>query len=164
MNTTIIKFIQMIRVLDFVDNIYENAIRYIQRENTNKDEVRDLIKQYFHIQKICKNKLHYFTDEMCNDAEAIFSFIFISIVVHLKSDLSNWSKFKTQLQTNISNEMEEIKASITEYAYLSKYNQFRDAIQLLEIFLFTYPNLQDFEITTDAKIYLNVVTPQIKAN
>ncbi len=165
MNITISQFIQMIRVLDFADNIYDDAIRFIQRENKDKDQVRDLIKQYFNVKRICNNDLNEFTDEMCEDAEVLFSFIFISLVFHLENDLSNWRKFKTRLQGVITNEMEEIQTTINEYTYVTKYNQFRDAIHLLEIFILNYPNIIDYEITTNARIYLNTrLQNSIRAN
>jgi hypothetical protein len=153
MKTSITKFIQMIQVLDFIDNIFENGIRFIQKTNDNKDEVRKLIIHYFIVKKIIQRDLNEFTDEMINDIEYLFDFVFLSLLNHIEN-IDNWKKFKCHLQTAISYEMEEMKNNVKEYEYISKYNHFKEMIELMEEFIFTYPLMEEYEITENAKIYI----------
>lgn len=90
MRTTNFKFFQMIRTLNFTDNIFEKTIEFIKRTNKNKREVYTLVKCYNYCKAFCDRQLNYFTDECCDNILELFKFVYTCIAVLLNFKLNNW--------------------------------------------------------------------------
>ncbi len=145
MKTTVTRFIHMIVVLDFIDKFYLCGLAVIHQTCNNKRDQNKFNNHCINIRQIINHEKPTFE----KIDKHLFQFVYICLLYHFKNK-SCWDCLKKDLQDGISKAMEEKRDGMDDYTYI--YNSYKNAIDLIEEFYFTYPFMTDYEITENREI------------
>jgi hypothetical protein len=159
-----IELINMINVIGFYKNIYNDTLEFIKNDS-DKKEFQKYKKCYFICRIFCdeeyiinnKSKYyHYINDEII---KYLLRFLFISTGLLLNFNPEMITRFKENFISNTCESLEkQLDQGLKEQEYIQKFNCVKTGLELFIKFINIYTFIQDIEIQ-DNNIKLSVFIP-----